>query len=185
MSKKHKYRSDYEVHETQIPGRKQPKYKKELKYVGKYHVLETKESEFKTLKWMNMLSMILIAGIFLGLGLLNNQGSRLLYVILPYIIMFLPIYYGILGSIKLLSLKERLTVIEYERSSVRVKKSSLSLTVMSIATAIGEGVYLLRNVEKHGEKSLDYIFFAGVIFILVFSLFTLRIQAKIQVKEES
>lgn len=184
MSKKHKYRSDYEVHETELPGRKQPKYKKELKYIGKYYVIETKETEVKTLKWMSILCMLLIAGIFLGLGFLNNQGSRLIYVILPYIIMFLPIYYGIIGSLKLLSLKERVTLLEYERSSVRVKKSSLSLTVISIATAIGEGVFLLRNLGKQSDNSLDYVFFAGVIIILILSLLCLRIQARIQVKEE-
>ncbi len=184
MSNKHKYRSDYEVHETQLPGQKHTKFKKELKYVGKYYVLVKKDTEIKPLKWLSILCILLIAGIFLGLGFLNNQGSRLIYVILPYVIMFLPIYYGIMGSVKLLSLKERMTVLEYERSSVRIKKSTLSLTVMAITTAIGEGIFLIRNLDKKSEISLDFAFFVGVIIILILSFLVLRIQAKIQVIEE-
>lgn len=184
MSNKHKYRSDYEVHETQLPGRDKPKYKKELKYIGKYYIRLTNEPEFKAISKLSILCMLLIAGIFLGLGYLNNQGSRLIYVILPYIIMFLPIYYGIMGSLKMLRVKERMTVLEYERSSVRIKKSSLSLTVMAIATAMGEGIFLLRNLDQQSKIATDYFFFAGVIIILILSLLSLRLQAKVKVKEE-
>lgn len=183
MAKRHRYSSDYEVLETEHQGKKKIKYKTELVYKGKYYIVETKQDLAKKLQVIQMISMLLIACIYGFLGFLNHGGSHVIYVSLPYIIIFLPIYYGIMGSVKYLNVSNRMTTMEYERSVIRLKKSSLLILIFSITTCIGQSIYLIRNGKK-ASNQLELLFLLGMIFIIFLVFASMRNQAKLQIREE-
>lgn len=183
MAEKHKFKSDYVVTEITKRGFRGTKQKKELIYKGNYYSIKSETIKIRHLKWTFFILVCMIAAIFLGIGVLNNEGSRKLYVILPYVFMFLPIFYGFIGTFKLLHANLKMTHIEYEHTVERIKKSSLSLIIIAITTMIGQIIFLIRN-HVTNVRSLDYAFLSGVLMIGLLALILLQLQSKYEVIEE-
>lgn len=184
MGEKHKYKNDYEVKSVERKGFFGLKRKKELVYTGTFYVFENKESKVKQMSWLSFALVCFIAALFIGVGFLNNEGTRKIYVTFPYIFMFLPIFYGFLGTMKSIQSKTRMSRIEYERSVERVKKSSFSLVVLSIATVIGQGLFIIRN-QVSGVHRFDYIFLSGILLIGGIAFLLFQVQKKYVVREEN
>lgn len=165
MAKKRAYVNDYDINTEIVRDGKKRKEKTNIIYHGKYYRIQMDDKKIKKAKWLNVIYGIIFALLFAFLGFLNNDGSRIIYVVLPYVFLFLPIFYTNMGTIKLLNITGDMTVKEYDFTVERMKKTTLSLLILSIACALGEILYLIRyNITEIASK--DYIFLSGILIMI-------------------
>lgn len=110
---------------------------------------------------------------------MNNDGSRVFYVVLPYVLQFLPIAYTVMSSVSLYP-KDILTVVQYEKSYVRIKASGTWILILSIAGSIGDIIYIFG---KYGNKiELELTFLICNFAMAILAIIILRIHNRIKFK---
>jgi protein-S-isoprenylcysteine O-methyltransferase Ste14 len=178
MMKKRAYVNDYDINTEVTKEGNKYKEKKNITYHGKYYRIQMDKDKIKKAKWINVIFGIVFFLLFTFLGFLNNESSRIIYVVLPYVLLFLPIFYTNLGTIKLLTISDDMTTKEYEFTIQRMRKTTLSMLILSIACIIGEILYLLRNsITDFASK--DYVFLSGILIFAVLALLFMQHQKTI------
>ena len=182
MKRKFRYSKDYEIHERESsrPG----KYKKEIVYTGEYYTFNLSAKEKLRFQWISTVVYAFLSVVFGAIGVLNNDGSRMFYVVMPYVFLFLPLFYGWMGIFRLFTLNQPMTRIECDHSVERMKKSTLGILVMSITSGLGEIIYLFthKNIENVRK---EIFFLSGILFLTFSSLLVFQVQKKIVVKKEN
>lgn len=173
-----KYSKDYETHE-ETQGEKT---KKTLVYKGKYYKFDLSKEELKKMKIIYSIFCGLTVLSFLIVGAQNTEGSRKFYIILPYIFTFLPIFYEIMGTIKLVTNKPKMTLVEYDTSVKRIRRSSIGILILSLSSSIGEIVFLIAN-KITDIRSLEFRFLSGILFMSLISFLFLQQQKKFKCVE--
>ena len=178
MGRRNKYSKDYE---SQII-KQGNKTKTNLVYKGNYYSYNLSEKKYQRLKWSYLFFDLLFLATFIFIGCLNTIGSRQIYIILPYLFTFLPIFYEIMGTITLMKTKAKLTYVEYDTSVLRIKRSTIGILVFSVSSAIGEVIFLVLN-RNSNISNLEYMFLSGVLFMSVSSFLFLQLQSKYKCSE--
>lgn len=168
-----KYRKDYET-QVEIQGKKT---KRTLIYKGKYYKIDIEEQKLKKMKITYSILCCLTLLSFLFVGFQNTAGSRKFYIILPFIFTFLPIFYEIMGTIKFITNRPKMTVIEYDSSLKRVKRSTIGIMILSLSSGFGEIAFLVKN-KITDVTSLEYRFLSGILFMAFISYLFLQQQKK-------
>lgn len=117
-------------------------------YTGVYYMYDLPAGKLKLLKLAYLSISLVLAILFTAGGYLNNPGSRVLYVILPYITMFLPIAFIISDTVKIIFSDNKMTFKQYNRSVLQLKRSVIALIAISAAAITGEISYLIFNGTK-------------------------------------
>ncbi|WP_312369825.1 hypothetical protein [Lachnoclostridium sp.] len=178
MKRKRAYVNDYDINTEVTKEGNKYKEKKNITYHGKYYRIQMDNKKIKKAKWINVIYGLVFFILFTFLGFLNNESSRMLYVVLPYVFLFLPIFYTNMGTIKLLNITGDMTVKEYELTIQRMRKTTLSMLILAIACTIGEILYLVRN-KITDFTSKDYVFLSGILVITVLSILFMQHQKTI------
>lgn len=173
--KKKAYVNDYKINTEVTREGNKYKEKKNITYHGKYYRIQMDEKKIKKVKWINVAYGMAFIILFVLLGILNNDGSRIIYIVLPYVFLFLPIFYTNMGTIKLLNISGDMTSKEYDHTIIRLKKTTLSLLILSISCALGELLYLVGN-KIVDVTSKEYIFLSGVLIIVGLSILFMQHQ---------
>lgn len=173
-----KYRKDYE-YQIEVQGKKT---KKALIYKGKYYTLDINKEEIKKIKIKYSIFCLLTALSFLFVGFQNTAGSRKFYIILPFIFTFLPIFYEIMGTIKFITNKPKMTALEYDTSIIRMKRSTIGILILSLSSSLGEIAFLVKN-KVTDVTSLEYRFLSGILFMALISYLFLQQQKKLNCVE--
>ncbi|ABX41198.1 hypothetical protein [Lachnoclostridium phytofermentans] len=176
--KKRAYVNDYDINTEVTKEGNKYKEKKNITYHGKYYRIQMDDDKIKKAKWINVVFGIVFFLLFTFLGFLNNDSSRIFYVVLPYVILFLPIFYTNMGTIKLLNISGDMTTKEYEFTIQRMRKTTLSMLILAIACSIGEILYLVRN-KITDFTSKDYVFLSGILVIAALTLLFMQHQKTI------
>ncbi len=178
MGRRNKYVKDYE---TRI---KEGGDGEEVVYTGKYYRMNVSDEKRKKVGISYLAIQVAYVVAFLLMGMLDTDGSRKVYIVLPYMFLFLPIYYGLLGTLKLLRAKSEMVFAEYDQSILRIKKSTTGMMILSLAVAVGEVFYLVSN-KITSLNSLEYKFLMGTLFFVVISFLFLQLQSKYECVEVS
>ncbi|MBE5962541.1 MAG: hypothetical protein E7256_14385 [Lachnospiraceae bacterium] len=178
MARRNKYVKDYETREQE--GGKG----KTIIYTGKYYKMDVSEDKRKVVGICYLGFQIAFLTVFGLMGLLNTESSRKVYVVLPYMFLFLPIYYGLLGTVKLFRTKAEMTFAEYDQSVLRIRKSAIGMVSLAVAVVVGEVVYLVSN-HVTNMASLEYRFLMGAVFLAVASFLFLQVQSKYKCVEQN
>ncbi len=168
-----KYRKDYE-YQIEKQGKKT---KKTLIYKGKYYKLDIQKDELNKIKIKYSIFCLLTVLSFLFVGFQNTEGSRKFYIILPFIFTFLPIFYEIMGTIKFITNKPKMTALEYDTSIKRMKRSTIGILILSLSSSLGEIAFLIQN-KIIDVTSLEYRFLSGILFMAFISYLFLQQQKK-------
>lgn len=153
--------------------------KQKVIYTGKYYVADMPKNDERRYKLCLVIIPFLIAALFIFMGLLNNDGSRVFYVVMPYILQFLPISYMIISAV-LLYINEQLTEMQYDKSFIRYKSSATGVLILSFAAIMGEIVFVLKGSGSTPE--LELIFLICNIIIALSAVATLQIHKKMKFK---
>ena len=75
---------------------------KQFEYTGKWHSTKAEVKELKQYAWSYTGLMIAAMAVYVAGLMVNNAGSRVFWVLIPFVTMIFPISYGIMGGVSLL-----------------------------------------------------------------------------------
>lgn len=169
-----KYRDQFEVQTEKTKNG----IKQKVVYTGRYYVTDLPIDKMRRYQVSFKRLSAIIALLFIGMGFLNNDGSRVFYVVFPYVILFLPVLYMIFASITFSRKGEKLTIPDYEKSFVRLKTTGIGILVLSVASAVGDLVYVLSG---HGNTmGLEILFIIGALTIAFCAFLVVQVHKHIQ-----
>ena len=139
---------------------------KQFEYTGKWHSTETELKDLKRYAWIytGLMAAVLLAYIA-GL-MVNNAGSRVFFVLLPFVTMVFPVSYGIMGGVSLFLFcrqQERgkasqvvipkeheghMTRAQYEKGICRPVRCSIAIMVLGLFTSVANLIFLLKDFEN-------------------------------------
>jgi c-di-AMP phosphodiesterase-like protein len=170
-----KYYKDYS---TDAKETNNGKVTDEVKYTGDYYKYQLSNSEYKRMRTTILLVLVAFIILYVGLGFLNNSGSRCFYVLLPYICMFLPLVYLLRAYYRIPREVQKIEYAIYDKSYLRLKNSVVGMIATSITTALGDIIFIIRNASEIA-LSKEIIFFIANIMIAVISILLLRYHNRI------
>ena len=163
-----KYKLDYRV-ETELHENKKPT--KQIIYTGTYYYFSILEAEKKkTIKKQFFLTITILCFFLIG-GMLNNGGSRMFYIVLPYICLFLPIVYLLMGVVNFITTPPKMEFGTYDKSIMRIKRTSKGIKWISSYVFIGNCIFLIsqgKDLDWFSEST--FLFINAMMFIQSFLL---------------
>jgi hypothetical protein len=153
-------------------------FKEQVIYQGNYYSAAVPAEKLKRYKAALKGSSLVMALLFIGMGLINNDGSRVFYVILPYALLSLPLFFMLISTIAFNKAKDKLTVPEYEKTVVRVKTTANAAFILSTAGAVGGLFFILSG--KGSTPGREIIFLCGYLAIALSAFLSIQIHKKVQ-----
>lgn len=170
-----KYYKDYKlVSKTQPNG----KLKQVAEYVGRYYICQLSESDFKRYKFYYLTLTLCSSATAIGLGFLNNPGSRIAYVALPYVSLFLPIFFMIIGTIGFIYSGNKLVQVAYDKTKIRIRRSTIWQIALSFLASIGNIIFTL-NKGSADTLLKNWVFTGGMLLVLVLNIVFLQLQKRV------
>ncbi len=111
------------------------------RYTGTWYTLDKKQRRSSAI--VCLVVWVLALAAFITAGVLPTWAGLCHYVVPWYILCMLPLFYLLLGSIKLLRLKEQFTEIDKAESLGYIKTSGLGLAVLGGMWSIATVIFLL------------------------------------------
>lgn len=164
-----KYQKDYElILKTQANG----KVKEEVKYIGNYYVCQLSDEALKRKKIYYFALSLSSVVLLIILGIINTSSSRVLYVSLPYVCIFPPAIYSLIGSTQFLKVDKKIEYVKYDKTRNRVRKSTLGIAVISLLAIIGDGFFIFYHYPIN-KFITELLFLTGLIFLFIINVFFL------------
>ena len=113
------------------------------RYVGPWYTMEKKKR--CTCALLCLAGWVLALVAFITAGVLPTWAGLCNYVVPWYILCMLPLFYLLLGSMKLLRLKEQFTEIDKSESQGYLKTSGIGLAVLGALWSITTIIFLLSS----------------------------------------
>lgn len=144
-----------------------------MRYIGPMHTLERPQRRSALLR--SLAGLALGAAAFAVAGLTTCWAQLCWYVAPWFMLCLLPLFYLLLGTIKLLRLKEQFTEIDRADSFGYVRMAGLGLMVLGGAWAISAGIFLLTNqLDMTMTSELVFLGCGGVAALSGLLSFTVR-----------
>lgn len=178
---------------------------KQFEYTGKWHSTEIERKDLKRYAWIytGLMAAALLAYIA-GL-MVNNAGSHVFFVLLPFVTMIFPISYGIMGGVSLLlfcrSLEGKrgasqvvvpkehaghMTRAQYEKGIRRPVRCSIAVAGLGLFSCVADLVLILMKPQDL-VLARELLFQAASIVTLVLGSATAvqswQIKAKFTISE--
>lgn len=170
-----KYRDLFRVEVVESEDR----VKQEVVYTGDYYITDMPQNQGRKYKMFLLLTSVVMALLFLYMGLLNNDGSRIIYVAMPYMLQFLPISYMIISVISFYP-KYKLTVVQYEKTFTRIRTAGTWVLILSLAGILGEIIFIFRGYGNTLKQELAFL--SCNIITAICAIVVLQLHSKIKFK---
>lgn len=153
------YTTDYEVDE------KTGKKKAVSRYIGPWYSLDAAQRRKCALGlWIGL---VLGVAAFLTAGLIPTWASMTMYVTPWYICCMLPLFYLLLGTVKITRMKEKITEVDKAEGLGYARYASMGLAVLGGAWLIADGIFLLTgNVTMTMTYELIFLSCGAVTAVL-------------------
>jgi hypothetical protein len=173
-----KYAEDYELERKED---EKERIKKTAKYVGEYYEVNVELQDLIRFRRVALLFLVLILGLHIGAGFVGNQGMYQFYVALPYVFVFLPLYYFASGILRLPKDKRPYRRDEVELTFERIKKANWFLFGLFCMVILGELVFLVWFSK--GGQNQELIFLASEAVAAIPVALIWRSQKSINIKK--
>lgn len=164
--------SDY-VRETDAEGRAKYKYEGPL---FSFSMPPSERKRYLLACWLVPSAALLL---LIAMGRLNSGGTRVFYVALPYIGIFLPVSLLFGGAYKLTRAKEPMRRLEYERSILQMRRSTLAALILSLAALLGQAVFMLGT----GANPIENLFLACGALLCAALFWFIRRQGRMRIDQ--
>lgn len=162
---KSKYRNDYKT-TTFIDAAGHTH--KDTVYTGSYYVLPFDEGAKRRSSRVNLAFGLIIAGLYLAMGMVNPPSSRTAYVVMPYVILFLPIAYFIFGAVRYMGCRLRMENGDYQKGLVRMKHSAWGMLGTLAVSAVLDILYIIIHLDAGvAGKEVVYLAFHFVLAAII------------------
>ena len=158
---------------------------KQFEYTGKWHGTSLSVEELKryAIRYTCLMAAALV--IYFASLMLNNEGSRIFWILIPYMVVVFPISYGIMGGVSLFLFcrtqegkgsssqvvipeehKGHMTRAQYEKGVRRPARCSVAVAVLGLVTSVANLILLLKGSENL-ILTRELLFEAAAVLILV------------------
>lgn len=168
MSKK--YKNDYEFKEIK---KEDGTIEEQIVYTGQYYLCDMSTVQRRHLVISGFVISIFTMWMFFVSGFFDNAGSRCIYVMLPYICVFLPAVYFILGAFNVWQAPAQLTNEKYDKSYGRVKRMPMFIIIIAAVAAVCDVIFMLLNRSRIIKEN-ELLFFSFLIMIIALNAFFLK-----------
>ena len=175
-----RYADDYEV---VIKEDENGNETKKVVYRGAYFDINLDKPGLRKYQRDCLLLLAAIIALDVGAGFSSSRGMYQFYVVLPYVITFLALYYLAAGILRLPDKTQNLRHDEADLSFNRINKASSFLLVLLGITVIGEVVFLLFFTSLGNIEELYFLGLEAPAVILAYLLF--RNQKAVNIQEIS
>lgn len=161
---KNKYKDDYtKSARLNIGGR----IVDDICYVGDYYILPFDENTKKKTNRMNLIFSMLLLGVQVTEGLLNTDSSRTFWIVFPYMFVFLPVFYMLVGSISYMGSPMKMQKAHYETGLVRIRRSCIGAMVLEGISAVLDIVYMILHFDQMAKGKEFLYLFCHILFLVV------------------
>lgn len=145
------------------------------KYIGEYYRFQLgRRSQRKFWIYDSLFAMALWA-VFVLTGFVQAEGSRQIYVVLPYSCTFLPLCLMLGDLVKIMVYKGDLTKKQFEGSVVQLRRMTIAIIILSIVSSIGQIVHIFMNRQAF-QIFVEMKFLAGCFALFLISWAFLVVQ---------
>ena len=142
-----KYKDDYEhVPEVDKKGR----FHDRFYYAGDVYRLpfdgQTKKKTYLPCIGLGVMTVLIL----IGQGLINQPSSRTVWVVLPYLLQFLPALFFFTGLAEYMMASVGMKRSEYEKGVQRMRNCAIGLIATAAASALADLVYIIMGFAKGG-----------------------------------
>ena len=178
-----KYKDDYK--KTTYFGQ-DGKLKETTYYEGKYFVLPYDEKVKKKNGITCLIFAVLFLIIFFAGGMINQDSSHTFWIVFPYLFIFLPAAYNLIGAISFLNLNIKMERAQYDGSIIRMKHSARGLLILGMLNIFLDCIYIFINRNTlNFLREFIYLLFIAFLCISVFMFGRLFDKMFYDIKEES
>lgn len=144
---KNKYKDDYERVDAG-----------QYRYVGRHFTLLVDEKRKKQYAWVNYVVAAAFFALELLAGMLNPDSSRTAWIVFPYMFLFLPMAYMMLGAYAFWGAPLSMQHSEYQNSLVRLRKSCIAILVLGGVNILLDFLFIVIHFsELHFYKEIIYL----------------------------
>jgi len=171
-----KYADDYEI--VYEEGKK-GKEKQVAVYKGQYYEVNVEEAHLVNFRRISVLVIFTVLLLHIGSGFVNHRETLFRFLELPYAIAFLPLYFLVVGVLRLPREKRKLRRDEVDLSFGRMKKSSYSFLIILLVGLLGNIVFLVLLAKEAVWQ--EYLYFALQALAALGTFIIIRFQKPIEV----
>lgn len=167
-----KYYKDYKLVPKELPN---GKIKYVTEYIGKYYICQLDERKLRVFKLLYFALVLCSGAAAIGIGFIDNPGSRVLYVALPYVSLFLPIVFSLLGTIGFMTAGNKLEQAAYDRTKIRLYRSTVWQIILSGMAFIGDMIFIISEKDKDLFLK-EAAFAASMLLVLILNIIFVKLQ---------
>lgn len=132
------------------------KEERKAAYIGPYYHVSMQD--FRLLNISLWLALAAAAVAFIAAGCLPAMAQHQVYVLAPYILCLLPIYFGFLGMWKVSHYKERIDEVQYRDGLVTLRRSGVALALLAFLWQLTGVIYAFQQISQHMWDASDLLF---------------------------
>ena len=172
-----RYADDYE---TIIEMDERGREKKVAVYRGRYFNIDIQGKELIRFRRNSLILIIAIIILHVVGGFVDNPGMYAFFVALPYVMIFLPLYFMIAGGLRLPGENKKFRRDEIGLSFERIRKSNRFALILLGVVLLGEVVFLIWFAG--GEVLQEVMFMAVELLALIGAYVLYRLQRSMNTK---
>jgi len=150
----------------------------DYEYIGAYFKIDVPTDSLKRIKVWCAVMAGAIAGLFVLAGLTNAAGSRVMYVMLPYVGAMLPIVFMLADVYQIARYQKPMTLKQYDHSVLQLKAVTVATLALTSVSAVGDIVYLMFFCAP-ADMARELLYLAACIGMIAVSIALLIYQRKI------
>lgn len=126
-------------------------------YVGDYYILPFDEKQKKKTSVIVLLFTLLAFGMILLAGLINQDSSRTVWIVYPYLLMFIPVAYMFMGAMTYVRVPLKMQKVQFETGIERCRRSAIGVLIFTAFSMLLDIVYMVvHRADLHWGRELLY-----------------------------
>lgn len=109
------------------------------------YVLDMTKKEKRRCALRHLLYTLCAMLIHVAIGMINQPSSRTAWVVYPYLIVFLPLAYAVMGAFTFRSAGCRMSSIQYHEGILRIRRSLLAVFILEVIGIVLEIVFIVLH----------------------------------------
>lgn len=136
-------------------------------YIGDIYVLPFDEKKKKQTNRVTLGFAAAMVAIQLLAGMMNQDSSRTFWIVYPYLFIFLPTAYMLIGAISYTEATTRMQRPQFDGSIRRMHRSAIGALVICSISAVCDMIYIIMNHSSmHMGREIMYLI-CHIVFIAV------------------
>lgn len=138
-------------------------------YTGDYYALPFDSERKKRTNLVNMGAALAFLVIQTAAGMVNQDSSRTFWIVYPYLFVFLPVAYFLIGAVSYWGCPLRMQKAQYETGLARIRRSCAGAMVMAgICMALDLVYIFIHHGDVRMGREIVYLLCHGLLLAVGF-----------------